>query len=54
MIDNINHPAHYESGNYECIDVMAETQGIDAVKNSVFVTRSNTSIVISARTVTRI
>ena len=32
MIDNINHPAHYESGNYECIDVMAETQGIDAVK----------------------
>lgn len=32
MIDNINHPAHYESGNYECIDVMEETQGIDAVK----------------------
>lgn len=32
MIDNINHPAHYESGNYECIDVMVETQGIDAVK----------------------
>ena len=29
--DNINHPAHYESGNYECIDVMIETQGKAAV-----------------------
>lgn len=25
--DNVNHPSHYETGNYECIDVMIETQG---------------------------
>lgn len=30
--DNVNHPNHY-TGKYECIDVMAETQGIEAVKN---------------------
>lgn len=29
--DVINHPSHYESGNYECIDVMEETQGTEAV-----------------------
>ncbi len=29
--DNINHPSHYETGNYECIDVMIETQGKEAV-----------------------
>ena len=32
MTDNVNHPAHYESGKYECIDVMLETQGAEAVK----------------------
>ena len=31
--DNVNHPAHYNTGKYESIDVMIETQGIDAVKN---------------------
>lgn len=31
--DNVNHPNHYETGKYECIDVMIETQGIDAVKD---------------------
>lgn len=31
--DNVNHPAHYNTGKYESIDVMVETQGIDAVKN---------------------
>ena len=31
--DNVNHPAHYESGQYECTDVMLETQGIEAVKD---------------------
>ena len=33
MIDNINSPSHYNAGEYECIDVMMETQGIEAVKN---------------------
>jgi hypothetical protein len=33
MTDMINHPSHYETGKYECIDVMAETQGTDAVKD---------------------
>ena len=26
--DNVNHPSHYETGKFECIDVMIETQGI--------------------------
>lgn len=30
--DNVNHPSHYETGKYECIDVMTETIGVDAVK----------------------
>lgn len=30
--DVINHPSHYETGKYECIDVMLETQGAEAVK----------------------
>lgn len=25
MADNVNHPAHYETGKFECIDVMVET-----------------------------
>ena len=33
MIDNVNHPSHYETGKFECIDVMEETQGKDAVMN---------------------
>ena len=32
-IDSINHPGHYETGKFECIDVMLETQGAEAVKN---------------------
>lgn len=31
--DNVNHPSHYETGQFECIDVMVETQGVEAVKN---------------------
>lgn len=31
--DNVNHPDHYETGKFECIDVMIETQGVEAVKN---------------------
>lgn len=30
MADNVNHPAHYETGKFECIDVMVETQGVEA------------------------
>ncbi len=30
--DNVNHPSHYETGKYECIDVMLETQGKESVK----------------------
>lgn len=29
--DNVNHPSHYGTGNFECIDVMIETQGKEAV-----------------------
>jgi hypothetical protein len=31
--DNVNHPVHYETGKYECIEVMLETQGKEAVQN---------------------
>lgn len=31
--DIVNHPQHYESGQFECIDVMIETQGAEAVAN---------------------
>lgn len=31
--DNVNHPEHYETGKFECIDVMIETQGAEAVKD---------------------
>lgn len=31
--DNVNHPKHYETGKFECIDVMIETQGVEAVKS---------------------
>ena len=33
MADNVNHPSHYETGKFECIDVMVETQGVEATKN---------------------
>ena len=31
--DPVNHPSHYETGKFESIDVMVETQGIEAVQN---------------------
>lgn len=31
--DNVNHPAHYEVGNYECIKVMEAIFGSDYVFN---------------------
>lgn len=33
MSDNVNHPSHYETGKFECIDVMVETQGAKATKD---------------------
>lgn len=33
LLDPVNHPVHYETGAFECIDVMVETQGAEAVKN---------------------
>lgn len=32
MVDVVNHPTHYCTGKFECIDVMMETQGVEAVK----------------------
>lgn len=31
--DIVNHPGHYETGKFECIEVMQEALGTDAVKN---------------------
>lgn len=31
--DMVEHPPHYETGKFECIDVMVETQGAFAVRN---------------------
>lgn len=31
--DVVNNPEHYCTGQFECIDVMIETQGVEAVKN---------------------
>ena len=33
MADNVNLPSHYRTGQYECIDVMIETQGVEATMN---------------------
>ena len=32
MNDPVNHPTHYETGKFECIEVMQEAIGIEAVK----------------------
>lgn len=29
IYDTVNHPAHYSTGKYECIDVMTEALGAD-------------------------
>lgn len=33
MADMVNHPSHYETGKFECIDVMVETQGVEATRS---------------------
>lgn len=30
-MDNVNHPSHYETGKFECIDVMIEVFGKEKV-----------------------
>lgn len=30
--DNVNHPGHYETGKFECIDVMTEAIGLEDTK----------------------
>ena len=32
-MEGINHPARYKSGKFECIDIMIDVFGTDAVKN---------------------
>ena len=31
--DNVNHPSHYETGKFECFDVMREALGDNVVKD---------------------
>ena len=31
--DSVNHPSHYKGEKYECIEVMLEVFGVDAVKD---------------------
>lgn len=33
MSDNVNNPSHYATGKFECIDVMEEALGTEAVKH---------------------
>lgn len=55
MADNVNHPSHYETGNFECIDVMVETQGgRKPLKTSAYAMPSSISIVTRGRTALRI
>ena len=42
MSDNVNHPAHYNSGSIECIDAMISAYGEEVVANSVCVMPLNT------------
>ena len=32
-MDNVNHPKHYNVGNFECIEVMENVFGCEAVMN---------------------
>lgn len=33
MIDVVNHPSHYETGKFQCIEVMIEALGVETVKH---------------------
>ncbi len=32
MVEKVNHPLHYATGQFECIDVMRECLGVEVVK----------------------
>lgn len=32
-MSSVDHPSHYKAGKYECIDVMEDTFGAEAVKS---------------------
>lgn len=32
-VDMVSLPPHYKTGRFECIDVMVETQGVEATQN---------------------
>lgn len=32
-MENVNHPKHYATGKFECIDVMVDTFGIEATQH---------------------
>lgn len=52
-LDNVNHPSHYETGKFECIDVMLETQGEKRLKPFVSVTLLSTCTGTREKTVLR-
>ena len=33
MKDNVNHPAHYQQGKYQCFDEMKALFGVEALKH---------------------
>ena len=33
MNDVVNHPSHYETGKFQCIEVMIESLGVEKVKD---------------------
>lgn len=33
MNDNVNNPQHYATGKFECIEVMQEALGVEAIKS---------------------
>ena len=49
--DRVNHPKWYETGQYECIDVMTETQGKKLYKIFVYVMLLNIYIDIELKTI---
>lgn len=31
--EHVNHPDHYKTGKFECIDIMVETQGVESTQD---------------------
>lgn len=47
MMDNVNHPSHYETGRFECIDVMCALPGFVDSKNEEKTERNAGYLVVS-------